>query len=92
MLEYLLKNGSEQVIGLTKADVSFKLEELESFEYVTLDGQDKGVNVRLRCVPPDFLLGSSGAVFVCVCVCACACASACLCACGLLGGWGVMCV
>lgn len=49
VLEYLLKNGSEQCVSLTNSEILFKLEDLEAFEYVSPDGKDQGINVRLRC-------------------------------------------
>ena len=48
MLEYLLKNGSELCVQLTRHEIVFKLEDLETFEYVSTEGRDQGVNVRLR--------------------------------------------
>ena len=51
VLEYLLKNGSDQCVHLTQAEIVFKLEDLAAFEYVSVEGRDQGVNVRLRCCP-----------------------------------------
>lgn len=48
VLEYLLKNGSELCVQITRAEIVSKLEDLQSFEYVSVDGRDQGVNVRLR--------------------------------------------
>ena len=48
VLEYLLKNGSDQCVHLTQAEIAFKLEDLAVFEYVTAEGQDQGKNVQLR--------------------------------------------
>ncbi|KAK9805408.1 hypothetical protein WJX73_002177 [Symbiochloris irregularis] len=48
VLEYLLKNGSQLCVSLTNSEVLFKLESLETFEYVSSEGKDQGINVRLR--------------------------------------------
>ena len=50
VLEYLLKNGSELCVRLTRAEIVHKLEDLETFEYVSVEGRDQGINVRLRCL------------------------------------------
>ena len=47
MLEFLLKRGGSQCVRLAE-DLITKLEHLEQFAYISIDGRDQGVNVRHR--------------------------------------------
>ncbi len=48
VLEFLLKRGAEPAVRLAREDLMMKLEDLTSFEYVSHEGRDMGVNVRHR--------------------------------------------
>ncbi len=48
LLEFLLKRGPENCVRMAKSDLLYRLADLEGFQYVSPDGKDLGVNVRLR--------------------------------------------
>ena len=58
MLEYLLRNGSHMCVRIAESEVRPKLQELQTFESTSTDGQDMGLNVRMRCRP----LAATGSV------------------------------
>ncbi|KAF8570518.1 hypothetical protein P879_00825 [Paragonimus westermani] len=47
LLDYLLKNGSEQVAAGAREHI-YDLRTLESFQYVDENGKDQGINVRIK--------------------------------------------
>lgn len=48
LLDFLVLRGSEQCIQIAEEELMFKLEDLETFVYQTLEGKDHGMNVRHR--------------------------------------------
>ena len=48
VLEYLLRNGSHMCVRIAESEVRPKLQELQTFESTSTDGQDMGLNVRMR--------------------------------------------
>ena len=48
LLEFLLKRGPENCVRMTKHDLTYRLQDLEEFQFVSPDGKDVGANVRLR--------------------------------------------
>ena len=48
VLEYLLRNGSHMCVRIAESEVRPKLQELQTFESTSIDGQDMGLNVRMR--------------------------------------------
>lgn len=49
VMEFLVKRGSEQCVAIARNDLTYRLEDLEGFQYVSPEGKDQGVNVRHRC-------------------------------------------
>ena len=49
VLEFLLRGGSLQCVHLARSDLDARLQELQKFEATSTEGQDLGVNVRVRC-------------------------------------------
>ena len=48
LLDFLVLRGSEQSVQITQEELMYKLEDLETFSYMTPEGKDQGVNVRHR--------------------------------------------
>ena len=48
VLEYLLRSGSHMCVRIAESEVRPKLQELQTFESTSTDGQDMGLNVRMR--------------------------------------------
>ncbi|CAI4233199.1 unnamed protein product [Auanema sp. JU1783] len=48
LLDYLLHNGSERVIGSSR-DHIYQLRALESYKFTDEKGRDQGINIRHRC-------------------------------------------
>jgi hypothetical protein len=49
LLEFLVKRGSERAVAIARDEMMFRLEDLEGFQYVSPEGRDQGINVRVRC-------------------------------------------
>lgn len=57
LLDYLLQNGSEQVIAYTKENL-YVVKTLKEFQYIDDEGRDQGINVRQKSQDLIAMLGN----------------------------------
>ena len=48
LLEFLVKRGSERAVSIACNEIMYRLEDLEGFQFMSPDGRDQGINVRVR--------------------------------------------